>query len=87
MSFDTNWEEKVYKKNKQINNYPFDWVVSSVSKYISKNKKNYVKSVGEQGSGILSSMNNANCLIYLPVEKGKSNINDNVKIVKFKNYI
>lgn len=55
--------------------------------YISKNKKNYVKSVGEQGSGILSSMNNANCLIYLPVEKGKSNINDNVKIVKFKNYI
>jgi len=55
--------------------------------YISKNKKNYVKSVGEQGSGILSSMSNANCLIYLPVEKGKSNINDNVKIVKFKNYI
>jgi len=55
--------------------------------YISKNKKNYVESVGEQGSGILSSMNNANCLIYLPVEKGKSNINDNVKIIKFKNYI
>lgn len=46
MSFDTNWEEKVYKKNKQINNYPFDWVVSSVSKYISKNKKNVAVELG-----------------------------------------
>ena len=40
MSFDINWEEKVYKKKKQINKYPFDWVVSSVSKYINKKKKN-----------------------------------------------
>lgn len=46
MSFDTNWEEKVYKKKKQINNYPFDWVVSSVSKYISKNKKNVAVELG-----------------------------------------
>ena len=55
--------------------------------YVSKDNKNYVETVGEQGSGILSSMNNANCLIYLPVEKGKSCINDRVKIIKFKNYI
>ena len=55
--------------------------------YTMKNNKYFVKTVGEQGSGILSSMNNANCLIYLPVEKGKSNKNDVVKIIKFKNYI
>ncbi len=55
--------------------------------YVLKDNKNYVETVGEQGSGILSSMNNANCLIYLPVEKGKSCINDRVKIIKFKNYI
>ncbi|MAJ52088.1 MAG: hypothetical protein CMB82_10835 [Flammeovirgaceae bacterium] len=46
MSFDVKWEEKVYKKKKQINNYPFDWVVSSVSKYISKNKKNVAVELG-----------------------------------------
>ena len=33
----------------------------------SRNNKVYVKTVGEQGSGILSSMTKANCLIYLPV--------------------
>ena len=55
--------------------------------YTMKNNKYFVKTVGEQGSGILSSMNNANCLIYLPVEKEKSNKNDVVKIIKFKNYI
>ena len=54
--------------------------------YLEKNKI-YVKSVGEQGSGILSSMAKANCLIYLPVEKGKSKINDTVEIIKFKDYI
>ena len=54
--------------------------------YLEKNKM-YVKSVGEQGSGILSSMAKANCLIYLPVEKGKSKINDTVEIIKFKDYI
>ena len=45
MSFDINWEEKVYKKKKQINKYPFDWVVSSVSKYITK-KKNIAVELG-----------------------------------------
>ena len=47
----------------------------------------YVKSVGEQGSGILSSMNKANCLIYLSVEQGSLKVNDSVKIIKFKDYI
>ena len=47
----------------------------------------FVKSVGEQGSGILSSMNNSNCLIYLSVEQGSLKINDSIKIIKFKNYI
>lgn len=46
MSFDINWEEKVYKKKRQINNYPFDWVVSSVSKHISINKKNIAVELG-----------------------------------------
>ena len=51
------------------------------------NGKIYVKSVGEQGSGILSSMNKANCLIYLSVEQGSLKVNDSVKIIKFKDYI
>ncbi|MBT7603368.1 MAG: molybdopterin molybdotransferase MoeA [Gammaproteobacteria bacterium] len=52
-----------------------------------RNKKIHVKSVGKQGSGILSSMNNANCLIYLSVEQGLCKINSKVKIIKFKDYI
>jgi len=51
------------------------------------NGKIYVESVGEQGSGILSSMNKANCLIYLSVEQGSLKVNDSVKIIKFKDYI
>ena len=51
------------------------------------NGKIYVKSVGEQGSGILSSMNKANCLIYLSVEQGSLKVSDSVKIIKFKDYI
>jgi molybdopterin molybdotransferase len=54
---------------------------------LSKNNKNYVTTVGEQGSGILSSMNDANCLIYLPFDKGASKKDDIVKIIKFKDYI
>jgi len=55
--------------------------------YNIENDKKYVTSVGEQGSGILSSMTKANCLIYLPMEKGKSKINDIVEIIKFNDYI
>ena len=52
-----------------------------------ENGKIFVKSVGEQGSGILSSMNIANCLIYLSVEQGPLKTNDSIKIIKFKDYI
>ena len=52
-----------------------------------KNKKLYVKSVGEQGSGILSSMNAANCLIYLSVGQGSCEVDSKVKVIKFKDYI
>ena len=55
--------------------------------YSIKDDKKYVTSVGEQGSGILSSMTKANCLIYLPMERGKSKINDVVEIIKFNDYI
>ena len=55
--------------------------------YSIKDDKKYVISVGEQGSGILSSMTKANCLIYLPMERGKSKINDVVEIIKFNDYI
>ena len=49
-----------------------------------KNNKNYVKTVGEQGSFLFSSMARANCLIYLPVEQGKVKLNDKVQILMFK---
>ena len=44
--FDKSWEKDIYKKKKQFNNFPFDWVVSSVNRYITS-KKNCV----ELGSG------------------------------------
>ena len=37
--FDKNWENEIYKNKKQINKYPFDWVVSSTNKYIKKKNK------------------------------------------------
>ena len=36
--FDKAWEKNIYTKNKQINKYPYDWVVSSVNKFC-KTKK------------------------------------------------
>ena len=46
MTFDINWENKIYKKNRQTNDFPFDWVVSSVNKYIPKRKKNIAVELG-----------------------------------------
>ena len=34
--FDLGWEKLIYQKNKQINKYPFDWVVSSTNKFIKR---------------------------------------------------
>ena len=55
--------------------------------YRYNNGKIFVKSIGEQGSGILSSMNLANCLIYLSIEQDSLKVNDSIKIIKFKDYI
>jgi hypothetical protein len=52
--FDKYWEKIIYKNNKHINNYPYDWVVSSVNKFV-----NYKKNALELGSGT------ANHLIFL----------------------
>ena len=50
--FDTNWNSKIYKKSRQINKYPFDWVVSSVNAlFISKIKENRKLNAIELGSG------------------------------------
>ena len=37
MTFDKNWETKIYKQGKQINQYPYDLVVSFVNRYFKKN--------------------------------------------------
>ena len=34
--FDKSWENEIYKNKKQINKYPFDWVVSSTNRHIKK---------------------------------------------------
>lgn len=36
--FDKNWEEFIYKNNKHINNYPYDWVISSTNKHVKKKR-------------------------------------------------
>lgn len=48
MSFDKNWEKLVYKKSLQINQYPFDWIVSSTFNQI---KRFNTKKVLELGCG------------------------------------
>ena len=75
MSFDINWEEKVYKKKKQINKYPFDWVVSSVSKYISKNKKNIAVELGCGTGNNLEFLSSHNYSKIIGVDGSKSAIN------------
>ena len=37
MTFDKNWDLNIYKKKKQINQYPYDLVVSFVNRYFKKN--------------------------------------------------
>ena len=38
MTFDINWDLNIYKKNKQINRYPYDKIVSSINRYFNKKK-------------------------------------------------
>ena len=49
MAFDKNWEKSVYSKRIQLNQFPFDWVVSSTKRYVKKNFRNL--SVVELGCG------------------------------------
>jgi ubiquinone/menaquinone biosynthesis C-methylase UbiE len=37
MTFDKKWETKIYKQGKQINQYPYDLIVSFVNKYYKRN--------------------------------------------------
>lgn len=49
--------------------------------------ENVVKSTGSQGSGILSSLAQANCFIVLPAEKGKVNAGELVTVQLFDHFI
>ena len=52
MTFDKNWETKIYKQGKQINQYPYDLVVSFVNRYFKKNiLKKQKKKVLDLGCG------------------------------------
>ena len=48
--FDKSWEKKIYKKNKQMNDYPYDWVVSTTNKFLKKRKKLNALEIGS-GTG------------------------------------
>ncbi len=52
-----------------------------------KNGKRFVKVVGSQGSGILSSMSRANCLIYLDDNTKDQKIGSKVKILELESLI
>lgn len=52
-----------------------------------KNGKRFVKGVGSQGSGILSSMSRANCLIYLDDNAKDQKIGSKVKILELESLI
>ncbi len=51
MSFDQRWQTEVYKKNLQINKYPFHQVVSVVLHYFSKEKDRSKINILELGCG------------------------------------
>lgn len=51
MNFDQNWEDAVYSKTKQINRYPFDWVVSTVNRQFSNEPDPQDLGVLELGCG------------------------------------
>ena len=82
MSFDLNWEQEVYSKKKQRNDYPFEWVIASTKKYV-KNYKS--KKVIEMGSGTgnnLRLFNNLGFSEIVGVEGSKSAVNISQRIFK-----
>tara|TARA_R110002050_G_scaffold249438_1_gene387183 strand:+ start:1351 stop:2586 length:1236 start_codon:yes stop_codon:yes gene_type:complete len=54
---------------------------------INEHGENVVKSTGSQGSGILSSLAQANCFIVLPSEQGKVNAGELVTVQLFDHFI
>ena len=55
--------------------------------FTDKNGETVVKSTGSQGSGILSSMGNANCFIVLPLESDGADIGETVTVQPFAGLI
>ena len=54
---------------------------------INENGESVVESTGAQGSGILSSLTQANCFIVLPAEQGKVNAGEKVNVQLFDQFI
>ena len=54
---------------------------------LNENGDYVVRKTGEQGSGILRSMSDANCFIYLPMESNGIKQGDNVEIWPFDSFI
>ena len=54
---------------------------------VNEQGENVVESTGSQGSGILSSLANANCFIVLPAEQGKVNAGERVTVQLFDQFI
>jgi len=54
---------------------------------VNEQGENIVESTGSQGSGILSSLANANCFIVLPADRGKVNAGEIVTVQLFDQFI
>jgi ubiquinone/menaquinone biosynthesis C-methylase UbiE len=51
MAFDNNWETGIYSEQKQINKFPFDWVVSTVNRIFSNAPSEATNAALELGCG------------------------------------
>jgi SAM-dependent methyltransferase len=74
MSFDENWEKQIYRKKRQINNYPFDWVVSSIIKYIPKKKRRIAVELGCGTGNNLEFLSDQNYSKIIGIDGSKSAI-------------
>ncbi|MFK8028133.1 MAG: molybdopterin molybdenumtransferase MoeA, partial [Gammaproteobacteria bacterium] len=55
--------------------------------HLNENNDYVVTKTGEQGSGILRSMSDANCFIFLPMESNGISKGDKVEIWPFDSFI
>ena len=85
MTFDTTWEKKIYKKKKQLNNYPFDWVVSSIINYIPKKKNFFAVELGCGAGNNLEFLSDQGYSRIIGVDGSKSAIQHAKKKIKKKN--